>query len=460
MLNGLFYPRSNTQLRSWFLFHLLLGFISTVTPVPLIIFFYFVLLTKLPSIFFANNYQQRNENLTLLLVYLAPFEIICRMANTSPIIPYELGKYLTFFLLLIGLINSKRIDGIGILIVLLLLPGIVIGWFLTNDYRLILFNVMGLINLGLGVAYFGAQIWGDAARVISRICRLIAYPLLTALLFAFFRTPDYDEISFSLGANFDTTGGFGSNQVSTAFGLGLFLLFYLWFNSKPFSGLGQYMDLVLAGFFFFQGLLTFSRGGVIGGVLGMVILLIIQTKNKSSALINTKIIRLALLGIPLIIGVAIFANQVTDGNLLLRYQGETQGTLSGAKAKDFNQLTTNRFSIFTGDLAIFMEEPLLGVGVNESRNLRKESKGVVAHVELSRLLAEHGILGLVIAIILAVKLFKQAPVQGNVKVILFIFFVVGLYTTFHAATRTFISPLLISLALVKVEGKGPFIKTD
>ena len=78
--------------------------------------------------------------------------------------------------------------------------------------------------------------------------------------------------------------------------------------------------------------------------------------------------------------------------------------------------------------------------------------GVAAHVELSRLLAEHGILGLFYFIILLVIGWRVYQNKGNPKytALLFSLYILALYTTFHAATRTFITPLLLSLSTVKI----------
>ncbi|WP_332910234.1 hypothetical protein [Algoriphagus boritolerans] len=48
------------------------------------------------------------------------------------------------------------------------------------------------------------------------------YPILSVLVYTIIKTPDLDSVEFSLGANFATAGGFGSNQVSTILGLGVF----------------------------------------------------------------------------------------------------------------------------------------------------------------------------------------------------------------------------------------------
>jgi hypothetical protein len=168
------------------------------------------------------------------------------MSNTSPFIPFELGKYISFLFLVYGLSLIRVIDYKGILLVFLLIPGILLGWSHAPDYRYIIFNVLGLINLGLGIGFFGGVIFKNNVFDMNASLRLLVYPLLIAVVYAFIKTPKYDDMTFDLGANFDASGGFGSNQVSTAFGLGLFLVFYFWLKGIRFTGGNKFFDFSIA----------------------------------------------------------------------------------------------------------------------------------------------------------------------------------------------------------------------
>ncbi len=450
MVNNLFFPKSNNQLKYWFLFHLTLGVLTTISVFFLIGWFYLALISGIIKIYNSNTLDKKIIYLISLLFYIAPFEMVCRMAST-PFIPFELGKYISFCFLLYGLILIRVNDYSGILMVLLLVPGILLGWSHTPDYRYIIFNVLGLINLGLGIGFFSNIMLKKNVIDINGALRLLVYPLLIAVVYAFIKTPKYDEMSFDLGANFEASGGFGSNQVSTAFGLGLFLAFYFWLNGLRLTGFNKILDFGLAIFFLFQGLLTFSRGGIIGGVIGILLLIYNQWFLKNNKIVFSRITKLFIIGIPLVIFTFFITNEITQGKLLQRYQGETDGTLAGAKEKDLNNITTGRYNIFTGDIEIFLQNPLFGLGVNQSRFYRNYAEGVVAHVELSRLLAEHGILGLIIFMYFIVISFQKIKYIRTDYSLLIILFVIGFYTTFHAATRTFISPLLMSIVCLKLK---------
>jgi hypothetical protein len=228
----------------------------------------------------------------------------------------------------------------------------------------------------------------------------------------------------------------------------MFLVFFLWFQNYSITGSSRLVDIGLSAFFLFQGLLTFSRGGIIGSIIVCVILLFyhnrIRLQKKATANIRMKFI---FGGLPILILVMIVANNITDGKLLLRYQGETNGTLLGVKEKNLNTITTGRLDIFSGDMGTFFQHPLFGVGVNESRYYREYLHGVVAHVELSRLLSEHGILGMIIFTFFLLSIYTGWKIR-KINILFFLLSILGVYTTFHAATRTFLSPLLMALAFI------------
>ena len=210
-------------------------------------------------------------------------------------------------------------------------------------------------------------------------------------------------------------------------------------------------------------MLTFSRGGIIGGMIGVVLLCIsvfISRVKFSNNLQITKARRIFLYVVPLFFVLILSANFITKGQLLLRYQGESAGTLAGSKDKDINSLTSGRYDLFFGDLELFKKNPILGVGVDQSRYSRNTHEGVVAHVELSRLLAEHGLMGLIFGCFLFSIIFSKLYYLKMEYAILYILFLIGFYTTFHAAMRTFITPLLIGISLLSISNFSSFSKPN
>ena len=71
---------------------------------------------------------------------------------------------------------------------------------------------------------------------------------------------------------------------------------------------------------------------------------------------------------------------------------------------------------------------------------------------MSRLVSEHGIFGIffnLLLIIVFIDLLKISP-RYKYKGLAVVLFVIGWYTSFHAATRTYITPMLIGISLVSI----------
>ena len=84
---------------------------------------------------------------------------------------------------------------------------------------------------------------------------------IPTLIYVIIRTPELALLNFTLNANFQATAGFGSNQVASILGIGMFLSFYAWMNKHLFSG-NHSLDGLFIGLFAYQGFLTFLRGGI------------------------------------------------------------------------------------------------------------------------------------------------------------------------------------------------------
>jgi len=392
-----------------------------------------------------------------LLVYVISSEIIARMAGASPYIPYEMGKYLLFLLLIGGIFKYKTTEWPAFWMVIFLIPGLLIEKSGEVTFLDIMFNFMGPLNAALAILFFRGKI--VSKTMMLHYLRLMIYPMVAVFSYALFRTPDIEEVEFSLSANSLAAGGFGSNQVSTGLGLAAFFVFIFWINRWRLTG-SRALDTTMLLFFTIQGLLTFSRGGMMTGFLGVFVVLYYLRSASKKQIVKYRLVRIGKYLIPafvLILGSFLIVNRLTNGMLFLRYQGETSGSYAGTKEKDLNLITSGRLDIFIGDLEIWAEHPITGVGVAASRYLRDRMTGVVAHVELSRLFAEHGLFGLAYFILLSyygVKVVRSSP-NPAISGLLFALFAVGLFTSFHAAMRTFVSPLMIGLSMLRVSEYNP-----
>lgn len=431
----------------WLAFHVLLGLISSITIYPLVFWFFLNLIWLIKQVL-SFDLTRNKVSLLCSLSYLSAFEIISRMAKASPIIPYEFTKYFTFAILILAIIRERTKPNLGMLIFLLLIPAVFYD--LSGEVRPldIIFNILGPLNLGLAVWYFSGLLVNRSQLVF--LLRLLILPLVSSLVFTIIKTPDYEDLEFVLGANFSTTAGFGSNQVSTVFGVSFFFVFAsIYLNLKLFRNV--LIEYILVSLFLFQGLVSFSRGGVMGGIISLLILFIFNFMRRDSSWSLARFFR-SVLAVFVLIFVVIGVNDLSEGNLLLRYRGETSGTQLGTKALDLNTITTNRVSIFNQDISLFNEHPVLGVGAGASRYLRENNENYVAHIELSRLLAEHGFLGVLVSVLivsigfniyLGVRKKNQSPLLMGI-------YILGVFSSFHAATRTFVTPLLLGLSTIKL----------
>lgn len=436
-------------------FHLALGALSTQSKFIFIAWFFIVLISEIPNL--MNPQGRLNVILNRVMVYIVSFEILARMVKATPFVPQEMSKYMLFALFTYGILRGYNKGIIGVFLLLLLIPSLFYDYSGEVNTNNIIFNLIGPIDLALGVIYFKGQHINQ--KQLIDLIKLGLYPLMATLAFTIIRTPDFDEITFALGSNHSTSGGFGSNQVSTVFGLGLLLIFILWIADKVITGY-RTLDSALILLFVFRGFLTFSRGGMLGAGIAILIILFLLTLpgNRVKGTIKLSLPKITLYAIPIIIlGLIVFqiANNLTGNNLLLRYKGETAGTQAGMKEVDLNTLTSNRYNIFMGDIDLWQQHFNFGVGAGASQYLREGEleEDTAAHIEFSRLVAEHGVLGLIFFVTLLFLPFyiwkeNQNPLN---KAILISFFVLGLFTSFHAAMRTYVTPLLISMSMISIK---------
>jgi hypothetical protein len=446
--------KSNNALSSTGI-HFVLGLLSSQSKYVFIAWFFLVLIAEIPNL--LNPSERLNVVLNRLIVYLVSFEILGRMVRATPIIPQEMGKYLLCILFIYGILQGYNKGKIGIFFLLLLIPALFYDLSGEVDTNGIVFNLLGPIDLSLGIIYFKGQ--HITQKQLMDLLKLALYPIIATLAFTVIRTPDFDDINFALSANVATSGGFGSNQVSTVFGLGLLLIFMLWISGKIISGY-RTIDSFLILLFVFRGFLTFSRGGMLGAAVAILIFLflIILPGNQVIGTIKLTLPKVTLYSIPIVIlGLIVFqiANDITGNNLLLRYKGETAGTLAGMKEVDINTITSNRYNIFMGDMELWQEHFNFGVGAGASQYLREDDieERAAAHIEFSRLVAEHGLLGLFffgMLLTLPFTIWRENQNPLN-RAILFSLFVLGIYTSFHAAMRTYVTPLFVGMSLISIK---------
>jgi O-antigen ligase len=135
----------------------------------------------------------------------------------------------------------------------------------------------------------------------------------------------------------------------------------------------------------------------------------------------------------------------TSGMIENRYLNRNA---SGVEKSD---ITTGRKDLINSELQAFLENPILGIGVGKSKNYRLEKTGINAasHNELSRLLSEHGLLGIFsFLILLLTPLVFRIQKRNNIYFYSFLTF--WFLTINHSAMRIAFPSFVYGLSLLDV----------
>lgn len=344
---------------------------------------------------FWNAISTKNiTNVIPYVAYITGAEVLWRMTDAQ--VFYEFGKYATVALLFITLLKKSKLKrtGLPIFFFLLLIPSIVLTvnalGFTEHARQMISFNLSGPLAVSVCLLFF-SQVDADQ-QLLRKWIWATVYPIISVLAIAAYSTLTTTDINFGSESVFVTSGGFGPNQVSAVLGLGALLLVMLIIQS---GRKGRLLSIFLSLALLTQSFLTFSRGGIYNFVVGLAVGLIILVQKPSKFVRSFFFVFLILL----IVGVFIFPNleELTSGAFSSRF-------------KDID--TSSRINLAKADLELFKENLIFGVGPGMASYMRQNIRYTSAHTEYSRLLAEHGILGilsLIFLIYLLVAAFFRTP---------------------------------------------------
>lgn len=377
--------------------------------------------------------------------YVVSVEVLLRM--TDGILLSEFGKYSILIFMFLGMVYSGFSKNALLywLFLLLLIPGIILATLtldLDTDVRkAIAFNLSGPVCLGFSAIYcYQRKISFNRLLIVITGFSL---PLIAVVVYLFLYTPSIKAVVTGTQSNFETSGGFGPNQVSTILGLGVFIFFVqLVLNSK--SRLLQIINGSFVIVFAFRGVVTFSRGGIFTAVIMVFLFLVVmyyQANIKTKAKIGFIIILSFLAGL----GVWGYSSVQTGGLINKRYANQD------ARGREKKSQLSGRETLITSEMQMFWDNPILGVGVGRNKEIREKEIGIVAasHNEITRMLAEHGSLGLIDLIILfCTPLFLFMGNRQNILALSFLVF--WLLTINHAAMRLAAPAFVYALSLLKV----------
>lgn len=342
-------------------------------------------------------HDQTSERLIYVGAYIVGAEVLWRMTQAG--VFWEYGKLALILLFFLGLLRWGG-GKIGLLPVAYLTPLLLSSIYTLealpiNEAReTISFNLFGHLAIAVCLAFFTSQKLGR--KEILKVLRWLILPIVGISFLILLSIETADFIEFIPESNFVTSGGYGPNQVSALLGLGA-LFSWLLVLMLPKYNLDRILLLALSAGLVLQAIFTFSRGGVFNILIAAPFASLWLIREESKAL------RAAFIGVLLISAIAYISlpqlNTSTGGALEARYQ-------------DLD--TTGRLEIMRLDLNIWFEHILLGVGPGMSKYFRAPLLGriVASHTEYSRLLAEHGILGLWTILLMAgmgLYVFFKAP---------------------------------------------------
>jgi hypothetical protein len=425
------------------LIHILIGWVIYIVPQMSKLFGYFILIAGL--IILIKSQNKKNEAL-YICAYIVGSEVFLRMTYGNP--SHEFAKYSVFFFLLLGIFYSgfsKYALPFWIFLILLI-PGVIIAnetVDLNVEFRKkIIFNLSGPVCLAFASIYtFGKRI---TINEMGNILLMLGLPIVSTATFVNLYAPSIKEGLSGTGSNEMLSGGFGPNQVATIFGLGMFIFFIrlILFSKSKFIFA---INLITAFYISYRGFLTFSRGGMLTG-FGMiaVFLCVIYFNMQYKGRVKLNYVLIVL--IIVMASTWFYASIITEGLIDKRYSNKN------AFGKEKSDVLTGRGVLAEDEIDMFLESPFFGAGVAKGTDVRTEKLGYVAasHDEVTRMLAEHGSLGILgLMILFFTPLFFYLSNKQNIFLLCFITF--WFLSINHAAMRTSSPSFIYALSMLKIK---------
>ena len=390
--------------------------------------------------------QNRNNEVLLMAAYFTGIDVYLKMLDASFLNEY--GKYTVIIFMVLGIFYQgfSKSAFLYVFFIALLIPGIYVGVSTlsleANIRKAIAFNITGPVCLGISALYCFRRV--ISLNRLKDVLAMLLFPLVAMLIHIFLYTPNIQEVVTNTQSNFETSGGFGPNQVSTVLGLAMFVAFarfLLASSSLTMKLINGFLIIVFA----YRCIITFSRGGMYTGLL-MMVLLMMFIYNIVNLKAKTKIMVVASLAVLAGVGIWTYSSLQTNGMIDKRYSNQS------AAGKEKESQLSGRETLIETELQMFWENPLLGVGVGRNKEIRLEETGIrsASHNEVTRMLAEHGSLGLLGLLIL---FFTPIIVylRDRTQIFAIVFMVFWLLTINHAAMRIAAPAFIYALALLNIK---------
>lgn len=425
------------------LFHVFIGVLVYVIPFASKIYGYSIFVF---GVYYIIKKQNRNNEALIVAAYVVGSEVFLRMTGGNPL--YEISKYGVMFFLFIGMYYSGFSKGAAPywIFLLLLVPSVVISTFVldfdTNIRKTIAFNISGPVCLGIASLYtYRRRI---SLEQMNSILLSMGLPIISCMVYLSLYTPNLQDVITGTESNFQTSGGYGPNQVATVLGLGMFIFFsrIILESSTKFM---LVVNLIVALNISYRGMLTFSRGGMVTGFL-MIVLLLVFLYFKSNYRGKVKLNYIIVMVVLAMMATWGYTSFQTGGLIDKRYANQD------AKGRIKESRFTGREEVAINEINTFLKNPIFGVGVGKGQEVREAETGIfiVSHDEITRMLAEHGSLGILgLLILFFTPLVLYLENKFNMFLLCFVAF--WFFTINHAAMRTAAPAFVYSLSLLNVQ---------
>ncbi|MEW6365153.1 MAG: O-antigen ligase family protein [Acidobacteriota bacterium] len=341
----------------------------------------------------------------LAVAYMTGSERMWRTVGTTEVLGWEFCKSGVIVISLIRVLTHRGQRGtmpmIPLWYAVLLLPSLAALLGGELDFHMVrsraIATLAGPISMALSALLFSAYTLDP--RALRRVAYSVIGPIAgTVTLCVRNLVILGEDIQFGATSNREASGGGGPNQVANTLALGALLCWMLLLGRKL-----AFMERVfLFGLLLVQiivMLLTLSRGGFYTFCLAVAAVSLVKLRAQGQ--------RLQFLAMFILMAV-----------VLLRVAWPTADRVaSGAVQRRYSNLRTDRWELAKSEILVWMEHPLMGVGPGVAREEVAAYLGhsLMAHVEFSRLLAEHGIFG-VAAILLFfggfIRNYRLADAEG------------------------------------------------
>ena len=432
----------NKQYLALLISHGLLGILIFFVPFLAKIYGYAIFLL---GIFIVVMTKNKNNEVLYICSYIVGSEVFLRMTDGSP--NHEFGKYAIIVFMLIGMAYSgfSKLTLPYWIFLLLLIPSIFIAIdviaYDVDIRKRISFNISGPICLGIAAIYTIEKKMKFSE--LLNLLLLIGLPIISMTVYVSLYTPDIKSVLTGTESNSDLSGGFGPNQVATILGLGMFIFFVRSILCSKTKFIFS-INLLLSFYISYRGFLTFSRGGMLTGfsMIGILFFFVyINSKHIGKVKLNFLI---AIIGVLFFLAWT-YTSFLTDGLINKRYAGQNA---NGIEKKD---KFSGRGELAGDEIDMFLANPFFGIGVGKGTELRTEKNGYViaSHDELTRMIAEHGSLGILGLLILLFTPILYYFINKQ-NIFMFSFLIFWLFTINHAAMRTASPCFIYALSVLNI----------